>query len=273
MLARCELGVLLVFSALMLCLSPSARADQITASSSLDWAAANFSSAVAPTGAGGNPASPAEGVGAFYQTLSGLPIQSCSMNAFGWTPITCDVQSENDFAFASTDSVFDSTAAASVGYTSTASVYRDGTIAVGPSGAVNIDIPFSASIAPTETGNCGASCNYFAQVEGAIFLFSTSPTAPFGNLLFQSTIDDIGYFQESDGTMSLDGPLDLSTDGLNPGTYRFEVQLTSQVSVTPEPSTIALLATGLLPLLGLFWRSRSAGARRRAAQPQQEAVA
>lgn len=257
MLARCELGALLVFSVLMLCLSPSASADQITASSSLDWAVASFSGAVAPTGAGGNPASPAEGVGAFYQTLSGVPIQSCSTNAFGWTPITCNVQSGQDFASASADSVFDSTAAASFGYTSTASVYRDGTIAVGPSGDVNIDIPFSASIAPTETGNCGASCNYFAQVEGDIFLFSTSPTAAFGNLLFQSSIEDIGYFQESDGTMSLGGPLDLSADGLDPGTYRFELQLTSQVSVTPEPSTLLLLVAGLLGLAVIPLRNRS----------------
>ena len=177
----------------------------------------------------------------------------CGTNAFGWSPIACNVQSGQDFAAASVDSEFDATAAASVGYLATASVYRDGTITVGSNGDLNIDIPFSATIAPTESGNCGASCNYSAQVEGAIFLYTTSPTAPFGNPVSSTDISDEGFFQESDGTMSIGGPLDLSATDLAPGTYRFDVQLDSVVSVTPEPSTIVLLAAGLLALLGLSW--------------------
>jgi len=151
-----------------------AIADSVVASASVNWASATFSGPVAPTGAGGNPASPSEGIGAFYTTLSGVPIVSCAANAAGWTPIACSVQAGPDFVAASANSEFDAIAAASVGYSSNASVYRDGTIVVGANGDLNIETPFSATITPV-VGSCGPSCNYFAQVEGAIFLFSTSP--------------------------------------------------------------------------------------------------
>jgi hypothetical protein len=87
---------------------------------------------------------------------------------------------------------------------------------VGTNGDVNIEIPFSASITPTQAGNCGPGCNYFAQVEGDIFLFSKSPTPPFGELVSETSISDIGNFKVSDGTMSVGGTLDLADTGLTP---------------------------------------------------------
>ena len=228
-------------------------ADSVTASSSLNWAAASFSGPVAPWN-GGTPGGPSTIAGAFYQTISGLPIVGCAADAVGWTSVACSVQFGTDHVAASADSEFEAIAAASVGYLSTAETERLGTIVVGTNGDVNIEIPFSATIVPTVAGNCGPSCNYFGQVEGAIFL--SGPNLPPPGLA--ATLFKIGDFKESDGTMSIGGILDLADTGLTPGTYFFNVQAVSQVQVTPEPSTILLLGTGLFAVAGMALRKRFA---------------
>jgi len=58
--------------------------------------------------------------------------------------------------------------------------------------------------------------------------------------------------------MSVGGALDLTDTGLTPGTYRFEVQLVSDVAFVPEPRSILLLGIGLLSLAGMSFRKRFA---------------
>jgi PEP-CTERM motif-containing protein len=242
-----------------------ALADEITASASLNWAAASFSGAVAPAPLGGTPGAPSTEVSAAYGPallgfIAPVPLL-CDASAAGWTSVTCSVQAgPNDYARASANSELTAQVAVEQNHSTLAFVERGGTITVGPDGKVNIGIPFSATITPSvgsspTAGNCGPGCSYLAQVEGATSLFSMSPTSPFSDF---TTIVDIGSFKESDGTVSIGGTLDLADTGLTPGTYGFDVQLVSDVAFVPEPSTLLLLGSGLFGLAGISLRKRFA---------------
>jgi hypothetical protein len=255
------LSLIGLLSLLIVSVAGSVRADSVTASSSLSWASATFSGAVAPAPVGGTPGAPSTVAGAFYGPIVVGYTTGCANDVIGWTPAAvCNVQAgPNDYATASSTSEFQALASASSSYSSLASVERDGTIVVGTNGVVDITIPFTATITPNNLGNCGPSCIYFAQVAGYIFLQSQESGPPYlSSPILEAQISDGGYFNLSGGSTSTSGLLSLSDTGLTPGTYQFDVQTNSEVQFLPEPGAFLLLAIGLAGLAAMFIRKRFA---------------
>jgi hypothetical protein len=236
----------------------STLADQFAASSLLG--PITFSGPVTPT---------LTAMGAFVEPIAPIPGGAfCVFSTTTWAPSSCTANFGGDFAFTSADSVLAAIAAASVGFSSDASLERNGTIVVSntsiscppgfsciigipSSGGASFDIsaPFSGIITPTQVGTCGPDCNYQATVSALIFL-------PFpGGGFAENAIIKSGDFKESDGTISIAGPLDLALN-LQPGTYPFSITVFTDVTVTPERSNVLLLGIGLLGLAGISRRKR-----------------
>ncbi len=239
------LWLTILFSLVLSLCSGSVRADSVTAYASLSWTSAQFSGSVAPFPIGGTPGAPSSESFGELAIVPFLSPTDCIDEVQDWTPTACTVQiGPNDYATASAGSQFATIATVSPHYLSLASVTRDGSIVVGTNGDLNISIPFTGTIAATNSG----PFTYCGGVEAFLFLYMQVPTVE------GTSITDTGCFTNS--TSSTGGILTLSETDLAPGTYRFEVQMNSTVEFLPEPSVLSQLGVGLLVLTGIAYRYR-----------------
>jgi hypothetical protein len=245
------LSLIGLLSLVLFSVAGSVRADSVTASSSLDWSSATFSGPVAPAPFGGLPGAESTEIGGDYSSVTPYNVLAgCGHVTAGWTPpIACTAQiGPNDYATASANSEFTAIAAvSSPGFLSSATVERDGTIVVGTNGVLDISIPFTGTITPSDIGSCGPSCVYFADVTGLISVASQGK----GSQILEAQIGEGGEFNISGGSTSVSGMLNASDTGVAPGTYLFDVQLTSQAFLVPEPGTFLMLGIGLFGLAGV----------------------
>jgi|GEM_PF-3914847 len=229
----------------------TAQADggSATASCTIDWSAATFSSSPIASG-GPNPYAELAQAYGYY-----LPTNQFSFNeakAPGWTSISATENfAPGTSATASVNSAELSSSATNTGdFQNDAQIEKTGFVK-SKNGTVTITVPYSLNIAMTNSST--GLCCYSAIDQAIIELFNAA-----GNTLEGSASAE---YTDSDGAFadySKDGILTLTVHGLPAGMYWFDVLADSQTAFVPESGALLMLSVGLLSLAALSVRKRGA---------------
>jgi hypothetical protein len=230
----------------------TAQADSgasASASCTVDWSAATFSSPAVPSG-GPNPYAELAQAYGFY-----LPTNQFSFNeakAPGWSAISATENfAPGTSATASVDSTELNSSVTNAGdFSNNAQIEKTGFVN-SKNGTVTITVPYSLNIAINNSST--GPCCYSAVDQAIIELFNAA-----GNTL-EGTASVI--YTDSFGTVadySKNGVLTLTVNDLPAGMYWFDFLADSQTNFVPEPGLPLMLCAGLLGLAALSVRRRVA---------------
>jgi hypothetical protein len=219
-----------------------------SASCTMDWSAATFSSHATVNGGPNSYAELAQAYG-YY-----LPTNQFSFNeakAPGWTAISATENfAPGTSASASVTSTQLTSSATNTGdFQNVAQIEQTG-FAKSKNGTVTISVPYSLNVAMTNSST--GPCCYSATDQVIIDLFNAA-----GNTLEGSVSADYTDAFGSVADYTKNGVLTLTVHGLPAGTYWFNFVADSQTIFVPEPRSLLMLCTGLLGLAALFFRKRS----------------
>ncbi|MGB8543622.1 MAG: PEP-CTERM sorting domain-containing protein [Candidatus Acidiferrales bacterium] len=230
----------------------TAQADggaSASASCTVDWSAATFSSS--PTASGGpNPYAELAQAYGYY-----LPTNQFSFNeakAPGWTPISATENfAPGTSATASVNNAELSSSATNAGdFQNNAQIEKTGFVKT-KNGTVTIAVPYSLNIAITNSST--GLCCYSATDQAIIELFNAAGNTLEGTASADAT-DSYGAIED----YTKNGILTLTVHGLPAGMYWFDVLADSQTAFVPEPAALLMLSAGLLSLAALSFRKRLA---------------
>jgi hypothetical protein len=230
----------------------SAQADggaSVSASSTVDWSAATFSS---PATASGGPNSYAELAQAYGYYLPTNQFSFNEAKAPGWTAISATENfASGTSATASVNSTELSSSATNTGdFQNNAQIEKTGFVN-SKNGTVTITVPYSLNIAMTNSST--GPCCYSAVDQVVIELFNAAGNIAEGGVEAQY-VDSYGAVAD----YSKNGVLTLTVNDLSAGKYWFDVLADSQTIFVPEPSALLMLCAGLLGLAALSARRRVA---------------
>jgi|SRR5579862_762691 len=226
----------------------TARADSgasASASCTVDWSAATFSSPAVPSG-GPNPYAELAQAYGFY-----LPTSQFSFNeakAPGWTDISATENfAPGTSATASANSTELYSSATNAGdFQNNAQIEKTGFVK-SKNGTVTITVPYSLNVAMTNSAS--GLCCYSAIDQAIIELFNAA-----GNTLEGTAsviyVDSFGAVAD----YSKNGVLTLTVSNLPPGKYWFDILADSQTIFVPEPGLLLMLCAGLFGLAALSVR-------------------
>lgn len=236
---------LALLAVVMVCVCGRAIADSTaTATVTLDWANAMFSSPVSPHPLPLNSYSTVVQAGGFidYPVDQFNTFQGMAVTNVGWAPTTfTEPFSVGNVATASTDAMTIRTTATntvdSVGRSMNAQAERSGAITT-LTGNLVISVPYTFSF----TASNGPTCCYSMGDQVFIELWQGP-----GNLVQDVGVSHFGFINQS---FSQSGTEVLKASGLAPGTYFFDVGAASQSTFVPEPGTLGLVGLGF----AVIWR-------------------
>ncbi len=251
----CALPFLLMLMLSLFSFNGMALADSTaSAYTVLNWASASFSGAVVPAPLPNNTYSTlTEAAGWMGHSPVDPSLKGTSNVAVGWVPANSMVQfGPATFSLASAGTELTAISTTVGTYSVSSQTERSGSI-LSTSGNIEISIPYTFSIAMANDTTSSCCSTASTQVWIDIWTSSNGLFQPMGGV----GIDYVDPFGAV-GSYSSDGVLSLSLSGLQPGSYLFDIGAASGVQFVPEPSTLLLLGTGLLGLVGMFLRQRFA---------------
>jgi hypothetical protein len=230
----------------------TSRADSgasASASCTVDWSAATFSS---PATASGGPNPYAEIAQAYGYYLPTNQFTFDEAKSPGWSPISATENfAPGTSATASVNSAELSSSATNTGdFQNNAQIEKTGFVK-SKNGTVTITVPYSLNIAMTNSST--GPCCYTATDEVGIALFNAQENTLEGSVSADYT-DAFGSVAD----YSKNGVLTLTVHGLPPGIYSFDFLADSQTIFVPESSALLMLCAGLLGLAALSARRRIA---------------
>lgn len=230
-------GVVLILA--LLPFTGKARGDSASAAGVLDWGSASFSGPVTPGAVFGDP----------RNNFPGTQVQSegidpstnvhllTTSSAAGWPSSSTSVQfGPENLTQGVTGAKLTTSSTNNGNYYLSTFIEDIGTIP-STNGTVTISIPYNFNVTTNP--------DYFSSDYAVLELLTLD-----GGILG----DDFEFF-DSQGSRA--GTLVVSSSDLPSGSYPFVVWLSSTTEHVPEPSSLLLLAIGLICLAGLLRRGRS----------------
>jgi hypothetical protein len=230
----------------------TAQADggaSASASCTVDWSAATFSS---PATAGGGPNPYAELAQAYGFYLPTIQFSFNEAKAPGWTAISAtDNFAPGTSATASANSTQLTSSATNTGnFQNNAQIEQTGFVK-SKNGTVTITVPYSLNVAMTNSST--GLCCYSAIDQAIIELFNAAGNTLEGSasIIYTDSFGAVADFGEN-------GVLTLTVNNLPAGKYWFDFLADSQTIFAPEPGSLLMLCAGLLGLAALSVRKRVA---------------